>query len=67
MLLYEFETLYFTPEQLLPEVGATFRDYLIAERKLKETEQYKVDKEYWLNRIESLPKAPELPILRKSN
>ena len=64
MLLYEFETLYFTPEQLLPEVGVTFRDYLIAERKLKETEQYKVDKEYWLNRIESLPKAPELPILR---
>nr|WP_236946031.1 condensation domain-containing protein [Enterocloster clostridioformis] len=64
MLLYEFETLYFKPEQLLPEVEVTFRDYLIAERKLRETEQYKVDKEYWLNRIESLPKSPELPMLR---
>ena len=65
MLLYEFETLYFKPEQLLPEVEVTFRDYLIAERKLRETEQYRVDKEYWLNRIESLPKAPELPMLKK--
>lgn len=64
MLFYEFETLYFKPAQLLPEVEVTFRDYLIAERKLRETEQYRIDREYWLNRIDRIPKAPELPMLR---
>ncbi len=63
-LLYEFETLYFKSTKVLPKIGVSFRDYLIAERKLRETEQYRIDKQYWLNRIESLPKAPDLPRLR---
>lgn len=41
----------------------TFRDYLSAERKLKESERYVNDKRYWEKRIAYLPDAPELPTL----
>ncbi|WP_313582124.1 non-ribosomal peptide synthetase [Lacrimispora sp.] len=61
MLLAEFETLYFSPEQQLPEVNVSFRDYLIAEKKLKSTERYTRDREYWRSRIDTLPGAPGLP------
>ncbi|MBE6034248.1 MAG: amino acid adenylation domain-containing protein [Clostridiales bacterium] len=65
MLLSEFETLYFLPENALPETTLTFRDYLIAENRLRETQQYIKDKEYWLKRVEQLPQYPDLP-MRKS-
>lgn len=62
-VLSEFETLYFQPDTVLPKIDLTFRDYLIAEKKLRQGSRYYRDREYWLNRIDSLPSAPELPIL----
>jgi len=64
MLLAEFETFYFNPGQQLPEVNVSFRDYLIAEKKIKSTERYKIDREYWQSRIGTLPGAPVLPQVR---
>ncbi|MCM0760872.1 amino acid adenylation domain-containing protein [Sporomusa sphaeroides DSM 2875] len=59
-LISEFETLYYQPQKKLPEFELSFRDYLLAERKLRETDKYKQDREYWLNRIDTLPQAPDL-------
>ncbi|MGH3186205.1 MAG: amino acid adenylation domain-containing protein [Streptosporangiaceae bacterium] len=45
----------------LPPLEITFRDYLLAERKIRETERYELDRDYWLRRVDELPPAPELP------
>lgn len=66
-VLSEFESLYFHPENVLPPVDLTFRDYLIAEKKLRQGSKYYRDKEYWINRIDTLPPAPELPVLITKN
>jgi pyochelin synthetase len=59
-LISEFETLYYQPQKKLPEFELSFRDYLLAERNLRETDKYKQDRDYWLNRIDTLPQAPDL-------
>ncbi|PPA93700.1 non-ribosomal peptide synthetase [Brevibacillus laterosporus] len=65
LLLSEFETLYKESGQTLPELSLTFRDYLLAERSLKETTTYFRDKEYWQQRMDILPAAPDLPLARQ--
>lgn len=66
LLLSEFELLYREPERRLPELAVSFRDYVLAERSLRETAAYAKDKEYWLNRVDDLPSAPLLPLARPS-
>src|SRR2546430_14461559 len=45
-----------------PPVG--FRDYVLAERDVEATERYRRDRAYWLERLDTLPPAPELPLLQ---
>ncbi|KPC62704.1 non-ribosomal peptide synthetase [Streptomyces chattanoogensis] len=63
LLLAEFEALHDDPEHVLPPVDITFRDYLLAERKLRESARYQRDKDYWWARIDELPAAPDLPVI----
>ncbi|GAC43839.1 non-ribosomal peptide synthetase [Paenibacillus popilliae] len=65
LLLSEFEALYNDPGQRLPDLQLRFRDYLLAERGLKETPAYARDKDYWLGRMDALPPAPDLPVARQ--
>ena len=47
----------------LPELEFTFRDYMIAFEEFKNTsETYKRDREFWMNKLESFPSAPVLPL-----
>lgn len=39
-----------------------FRDYVLWERAQRQGERYSKDRQYWLDRIDSLPSAPQLPI-----
>nr|WP_092071411.1 non-ribosomal peptide synthetase [Dendrosporobacter quercicolus]NSL49367.1 non-ribosomal peptide synthetase [Dendrosporobacter quercicolus DSM 1736]SDM25998.1 pyochelin synthetase [Dendrosporobacter quercicolus] len=64
-LLEEFEVLYQAPERRLPELTIHFRDYLLAERNMREGTAYLRDKAYWLQRIAALPSAPVLPLARQ--
>ncbi|WP_175547830.1 non-ribosomal peptide synthetase [Ruminococcus flavefaciens] len=66
-IISEFESRYFTPEKVLPEIDVTFRDYQIAEQKLRQGMKYYTDRKYWLERIENFPKAPELPVIAKND
>ncbi|WP_033290187.1 non-ribosomal peptide synthetase [Amycolatopsis jejuensis] len=59
ILLDEFDTLVAGGE--LPPLDLTFRDYLLAERRYRDTARYQRDREYWRARIDQLPAAPELP------
>ncbi|MBY9080392.1 amino acid adenylation domain-containing protein [Paenibacillus sp. HN-1] len=80
LLLKEFELLYKEAEQggsnaapgkkepsrgVLPELELSFRDYVLAERSLRDTPAYAADRDYWLGRVETLPAAPDLPLARQ--
>lgn len=67
MLMAEFEKLYFNPDVQLPSLNLSFRDYAIAERGIRETPAYAKDRNYWLNRVETLPAGPVLPASRREN
>ncbi|HEU4954571.1 MAG TPA: condensation domain-containing protein, partial [Gemmatimonadales bacterium] len=63
LLLDEFSALYHKPDERLPVLEFTFRDYLLGERRLRGTRQYEKDREYWWSRVDSLPPAPDLMVL----
>lgn len=62
MLFSEFEELYYNKNAVLPQLHLSFKDYLTAEKKLKNTLKYASDEEYWMSRIDTLPSAPQLPV-----
>ncbi|MEY9212482.1 amino acid adenylation domain-containing protein [Thermobifida halotolerans] len=66
LLLDELAALYADPDHELPEVRATFRDYVLAQRALREGARHHRDRAYWMERIDDLPPAPELPLLDRA-
>lgn len=60
-LLAEFHTEYTEPGTLPPPPPVAFRDYVLARRAVTETPRYARDRAYWLDRLDTLPPAPELP------
>ncbi|WP_261748672.1 non-ribosomal peptide synthetase [Pseudomonas citronellolis] len=61
MLLGELHQLYHGGTLAEP-ARISFRDYVLAERRLREGPRYGRDRDYWLARIDGLPGAPELPL-----
>ncbi|MGW1893528.1 amino acid adenylation domain-containing protein [Streptomyces sp. NPDC002004] len=61
-VLSELDRRYRRPDCELAPVDATFRDYVLAERRLRDTEAYARDRAYWWDRIDELPGAPALPV-----
>jgi pyochelin synthetase len=62
-LLDEFGAFYTDPEAALPAPAVSFRDYLRAEREVRQGPAYERDRAYWLERLDDLPPAPELPMV----
>lgn len=62
LLLAELDRRYRQPDCELPPLDATFRDYVAAERRLRDTERYARDRAYWWRRVDDLPAAPALPL-----
>lgn len=60
-LLGQLDRLQADPRYALPPCDITYRDYVLAERALLESPRYQRDRDYWLERIDELPPAPELP------
>ncbi|AGP53603.1 non-ribosomal peptide synthetase [Streptomyces rapamycinicus] len=44
------------------EPAPTFRDYVLAARAAQEGTRYQRDRDYWWDRVDDLPPAPELPL-----
>jgi pyochelin synthetase len=63
-LFEEWFALYQNPESTLPPLELSFRDYVLAERSLVQTQLYQRSQAYWLNRIDKLPPAPSLPLAK---
>ncbi|MEM9273746.1 MAG: amino acid adenylation domain-containing protein, partial [Cyanobacteria bacterium P01_F01_bin.143] len=64
LLAQEMVQLLLNPAVELPKLNLSFRDYVLAEQKLRETELYQRSWDYWQQRIPSLPAAPELPLVK---
>ena len=47
----------------LPPVDVRFRDYILAEQRIRTTDLYSRSREYWVRRVDQLPGPPELPIV----
>ncbi|RMI28193.1 non-ribosomal peptide synthetase [Nocardia stercoris] len=47
----------------LPPLQLGFRDYVLAENRLRETARFHRDRVYWMDRIDELPPGPDLPVL----
>lgn len=61
-LFSEWRELYHTPGKVLPKLDLSFRDYVLAEQSLEDTVFYQSSRAYWLERIDELYPAPELPL-----
>ncbi|MGG3625636.1 amino acid adenylation domain-containing protein [Bacillus gobiensis] len=62
-LVRELVVIYEGKSEMLPELDFSFRDYVFAEQEIvKNTKKYEEAREYWNNKVKSLPPAPELPI-----
>ncbi|WP_328941211.1 AMP-binding protein [Streptomyces sp. NBC_00250] len=59
ILLTEWAALYADPDTVLPPIGLSFRDYCTATTGLENT----TARNYWTQRLHTLPPAPELPTL----
>jgi amino acid adenylation domain-containing protein len=62
ILLAELALLYQDPAAELPPLALSFRDYVLAERALENTEIYQRSLAYWRERLPTLPPGPELPL-----
>ena len=57
--LYQY---YLEPQADIPPLELTFRDYVLAQEKMKETDSYRESLEYWQQRLLNLPGPPDLPL-----
>ena len=56
---------YYNSQVLEPKsIRYSFRDYVLALGKLKESQTYKRSKDYWMDKLEQFPPAPVLPMIR---
>jgi amino acid adenylation domain-containing protein len=58
----EWSRLYHLPKSDLKPLEISFRDYVLAEEKIKDSVLYRDSRKYWLNRLSTLPPAPDLPL-----
>ena len=64
ILIRELEHLYREPGIPLAPLELSFRDYVLAEAALHESDLYQRSLDYWRSRLPALPPAPELPLAR---
>ena len=63
VFMREWADLYVHPEEPLPPLEISFRDFLLTEREIERTELFKRSERYWLDRLETLPPRPQLPLV----
>ena len=64
ILFKELLLLYNDHETPLVPLELSFRDYVLAEANLRDSDLYNRSRHYWLSRLSTLPTAPELPLAK---
>lgn len=60
----ELIDIYYGRDASLSDIEISFRDFMLAYDELKKSDIYKKDKEFWLNKLDSFPQEPMLPLTR---
>jgi hypothetical protein len=50
------------PGRRLPPLDISYRDYALYRQELRQSARYRRDREFWLDRIDTIPPPPELPL-----
>ena len=58
----ELLTFYHDDRAELPLPNLSFRDYVITEHQLRDSDFYKRALDYWKERLKTLPPMPQLPL-----
>lgn len=61
-LMGDWQRFYEDPGRRPEPLGLTYRDYAVAEHARRDGEEYREAERYWLERVDSLPPAPVLPL-----
>ena len=64
IVLRELAQLYHDPDHMLAPLELSFRDYLLAEAAIRDSQLYMRAQDYWWARLPNLPPPPELPLAR---
>jgi amino acid adenylation domain-containing protein/non-ribosomal peptide synthase protein (TIGR01720 family) len=64
LVLRDWRQFYENPKIEMPPLELSFRDYVLADHDLKGSEIYQRSLEYWKERLQALPPAPELPMVK---
>lgn len=62
ILYAEFQQFYQQPGLALPPFELSFRDYVLAEQRIRQSPLYEQSRTYWMQQLATLPGAPELPL-----
>jgi amino acid adenylation domain-containing protein len=62
IIIEDLVKFYLDEAVVLPALTLSFRDYVIAEDKIRATERYRRSLAYWRERVRDLPAAPDLPM-----
>ncbi|CAF1473510.1 unnamed protein product, partial [Adineta steineri] len=62
LVLHELNQLYYNLNNTLAELKLSYRDYILTAQQLKHKTTHSNDRQYWINRITSLPLGPNLPL-----
>jgi amino acid adenylation domain-containing protein len=63
LLLFEqWHRLYEEPDLSLPPLEMSFRDYVLAQEQREDSEDYRRARDYWFDRLDTLPPGPDLPL-----
>ncbi len=65
LMFRDLAAYYRDAEAQLPALALSYRDYVLAEQALQETEMYRESLDYWRRRVTDLPAAPQLPLQRE--
>ena len=64
LICRELPLLYQDINTYLPDLEISYRDYIHTLNNLQNSELYNRSQQYWWNRLETLPPAPELPLVK---
>lgn len=64
ILFNEFTQLLLDPDPYLAPLEITFRDYQIAMSDQQTSGSYRLAENYWLQRLDTIPPAPQLPLIK---
>lgn len=55
---------YNNPDVPLPALTLSFRDYVLSEKSFRDSPVYQASRQYWMERLDTIPGAPELPTVK---